>query len=44
VSTRVFLSWCHQDAALKRALLADLLPALGIFTDFKIQWWEDRPG
>jgi hypothetical protein len=41
VPTKVFLSWCHQDAALKRALLEELLPALRIFTDFKVQWWED---
>jgi hypothetical protein len=39
---RLFLSWCHQDAALKQALLQDLLPALGIFTDFEVQWWEDN--
>ena len=31
--TRIFLSWCHQDKALKVALLRDLLPALGVFTD-----------
>ena len=39
--TRIFLSWCHQDRALKRALLRDLLPALGVFTDLDVEWWED---
>ncbi|MGH3673409.1 MAG: hypothetical protein ACRDSH_22750 [Pseudonocardiaceae bacterium] len=38
---RIFLSWCHQDRALKVALLRDLLPALGVFTDFDVEWWED---
>lgn len=37
----IFLSWCHQDKALKMALLRDLLPALGVFTDMKVKWWED---
>ena len=40
--TRIFLSWCHQDKALKEALLRDLLPALGIFTDLDVEWWEDH--
>jgi hypothetical protein len=39
--TRIFLSWCHQDRVLKEALLRDLLPALGVFTDLDVQWWED---
>jgi hypothetical protein len=39
--TRIFLSWCHHDKALKDALLLDLLPALGVFTDLKVEWWED---
>lgn len=39
--TRIFLSWCHQDKALKEALLRDLLPALGLFTDLDVEWWED---
>ncbi len=39
--TRIFLSWCHQDKALKEALLRDLLPALGVFTDLGVEWWED---
>lgn len=38
---RIFLSWCHQDRALKEALLLDLLPALGCFTDLDAEWWED---
>jgi hypothetical protein len=41
IRIRVFLSWCHQDAALKKALLDDLLPALGLFTDLDVEWWED---
>ena len=39
--TRIFLSWCHLDKALKVALLRDLLPALGVFTDLDVEWWED---
>jgi len=39
--TRIFVSWCHQDKALKEALLRDLLPALGCFTDLDVEWWED---
>lgn len=39
--TRIFLSWCHQDKALKEALLRDLLPALGVFADLDVEWWED---
>jgi hypothetical protein len=39
--TRIFLSWCHQDKALKEVLLRDLLPALGVFTDLDVEWWED---
>lgn len=38
---RIFLSWCHQDRALKEALLVDLLPALSVFTDLHVDWWED---
>ncbi|MGH8921295.1 MAG: hypothetical protein ACRD0H_23670, partial [Actinomycetes bacterium] len=41
VRTMIFLSWCHQDRTLKEALLRDLLPALGIFTDLDVEWWED---
>ncbi len=37
---RIFLSWCHRDAASKDALLEELLPALR-FTDLKVEWWED---
>ena len=39
--SRIFLSWCHQDKALKEALLRDLRPALGVFTDLDVEWWED---
>ncbi len=38
---RIFLSWCQQDRELKEALLRDLLPALGNFTDLVVEWWED---
>jgi hypothetical protein len=41
VRVRIFLSWCHQDAALTKALLRDLLPALGLFTDLDVEWWQD---
>lgn len=41
MQARIFLSWCHQDKALKVALLRDLLPALGVFTDIDVEWWED---
>lgn len=39
--TRIVLSWCHLDRALKEALLRDLLPALGVVTDLDVEWWED---
>lgn len=38
---RIFLSWCNKDNALKEALLCDLLPAISMWTDVKIEWWED---
>jgi hypothetical protein len=38
---RIFLSWAHRDRRLKEALLADLLPALGMLRDLSIEWWED---
>ncbi|MGH3880357.1 MAG: hypothetical protein ACRDSK_25325 [Actinophytocola sp.] len=41
MQVRIFLSWCHRNADLKKALLADLLPVLGIFTDLEVEWWED---
>jgi hypothetical protein len=41
MGTRIFVSWCHQDKALKEALLHDLRPALGVFTNFGVEWWED---
>lgn len=40
-SVRIVLSWCHRDRRLKDALLRDLLPALGLFRDLAVQWWED---
>lgn len=41
ISTPLFLSWKHTDENLKDALLAKLLPSLGLFTDLTIDWWED---
>jgi hypothetical protein len=41
IRARIFLSWCHQDKVLKEALLRNLLPALGVFTDLDVEWWED---
>lgn len=41
VDVRIFLSWCHLDRPLKAALLGDLIPALGLFTDLTVHWWED---
>ena len=38
---RIFLSWAHLDRRLKDALLADLLPALGLLRDVSLEWWED---
>lgn len=38
---RIFLSWCRLDIDLKKTLLLDLLPALGYFSDLKVEWWED---
>ncbi|MEV4138502.1 hypothetical protein AB0J72_40815 [Dactylosporangium sp. NPDC049742] len=38
---RIVLSWCHRDQRLKEALLRDLLPALGLFRDLEVQWWQD---
>ena len=40
-SSRIFLSWSNQDRKLKEALLADLLPALGLLRGVRIEWWED---
>jgi len=41
VSKRIFLSWAHLDRKLKDRLLIDLLPALSLFQDVRIEWWED---
>lgn len=40
-SVRIVLSWCRQDRRLKELLLRDLQPALGLFRDLKVEWWED---
>ncbi len=37
----IFLSWCHQDRVPKDRLMADLQPALALFRDLDIRWWED---
>jgi hypothetical protein len=41
VGIRIFLSWCRKDKTLKEKLLEDLIPALSIFTDLDVHWWED---
>lgn len=41
VPKRIFLSSAHLDRRLKDALLKDLLPALGMLRDVRIEWWED---
>lgn len=41
VSKKIFLSWARLDRRQKEALLVDLLPALGLFRDLRIEWWED---
>jgi hypothetical protein len=38
---RIVLSWCRRDRRLKESLLRDLLPALGLFRDLQVDWWED---
>lgn len=38
---RIFLSWAHLDGRLKDVLLADLLPALGMLRDVRVEWWQD---
>lgn len=40
-TVRIFLSWCHRNEAHKDALLFHLEPALGLFSDLEVQWWED---
>jgi hypothetical protein len=41
VPKRIFLSWAHLDRRLKDALLTDLLPALSLLRDARIEWWQD---
>ncbi|MGH3621012.1 MAG: hypothetical protein ACRDQ5_04380 [Sciscionella sp.] len=38
---RIFLSWAHLDERLKDALLTNLLPALRMLRDVRIEWWQD---
>lgn len=40
-TARIFLSWCHRDKASVDALLHDLRPTLRLFSDLKIEWWQD---
>lgn len=40
-SVRIFLSWCHRDQVLVKALLAELKPALALLADVAVEWWED---
>ena len=37
----LFLSWSHQDLALKEDLVGRLAPNLKILGDVRISWWED---
>ena len=41
IEAKLFLSWAHADENLKKALLVDLEPALGCFSDVRFAWWED---
>jgi hypothetical protein len=40
-TVRILLSWCHRDKLAVTALLDDLRPTLRIFTDVKVEWWQD---
>lgn len=40
-STRLFLSWCHEDRSAKNALVEPLRTQLKILGDVTIRWWED---
>lgn len=37
----LFLSWCHEDEALKKDLLRRLVPNLAILNGVRVGWWED---
>jgi hypothetical protein len=37
----LFLSWSHQDEALKEDLVRRLTPDLSILSGLRIGWWED---
>jgi hypothetical protein len=37
----LFLSWSHQDLALKEDLLRRLTPSLAILRGLRVGWWED---
>jgi hypothetical protein len=37
----LFLSWSHQDLALKEDLVRRLTPSLSILQGLRIGWWED---
>jgi hypothetical protein len=40
-TVRIFLSWCHRDKPAVHALVHDLRPTLRLFTDLKVEWWQD---
>jgi TIR domain len=40
-SVSLFLSWSHQDLALKDDLVQRLTPSLSILRGVRIGWWED---
>jgi hypothetical protein len=41
ICVRLFLSWCHEDEALKQDLFRRLRPNVDILRDVRVEWWED---
>lgn len=39
--TKIAISWCRRDQIHKDALMHHLKPAIRLFTDVKVEWWED---
>ena len=40
-TVRIFLSWCRRDEDPVQQLVHDLRPTLRLFTDLKVEWWQD---
>lgn len=40
-TTKLFLSWCHEDRHLKEAFVSLLTPSLTIVRKHDFSWWED---